>query len=62
MLSFFTFILSVLGLASLAHTKSSAGDSMLVVVEPTHRDNFTIFFNGLKGKLVCSSFGCLVVI
>jgi hypothetical protein len=62
MVSFFTCFLAILGLAGLADAKSSAGNSMLVIVETTHQDNFTRFFNGLKGKLeVCSSLLCCTV-
>ncbi len=38
------------GLASLVTAKSSSGDSVLVVVEPKRQDDFSIFFQGLKGK------------
>ena len=45
------------GLVALANSKSSAGDSVLVVVEPNHRDNYSIFFDGLKGELPRVVFG-----
>lgn len=38
------------GLASLVTAKSSSGDSVLVVVEPKRQDDFSIFFQGLKGE------------
>ena len=45
------------GLVALVNSKSSAGDSVLVVVEPNHRDNYSIFFDGLKGELPRVIFG-----
>jgi oligosaccharyltransferase complex subunit beta len=43
------FILAA-GLASLVSAKSSTGNSVLVVVEPKRQDDFSIFFEGLKGE------------
>lgn len=45
---FSTWALALLGLAASAYTKSSTGNSVLVVLEPTlDKDNYSIFFNGL---------------
>ncbi|KAK7688944.1 hypothetical protein QCA50_007635 [Cerrena zonata] len=44
-------LLLVLGLASWATAKSSTGDSVLVILEPKlDKDNFSIFFDGLREK------------
>jgi oligosaccharyltransferase complex subunit beta len=51
MLSFYTFVLFFLSLSGLLHAKSSEGDSVLVVVEETHKKDFSIFFDDLKGVL-----------
>ncbi|KIJ94542.1 hypothetical protein K443DRAFT_110260 [Laccaria amethystina LaAM-08-1] len=48
MLSFRGLFWLLSGLVALVNSKSSAGDSVLVVVEPNHRDNYSIFFDGLK--------------
>jgi len=48
MLLFRSLLFVVTGLASVLHAKSSAGNSVLVVVEPKQQDNYSIFFNGLK--------------
>jgi len=37
------------GLATFANAKSSSGDSVLVVVDPKRQDDYSIFFEGLKG-------------
>ncbi|KAJ8454128.1 hypothetical protein ONZ45_g19425 [Pleurotus djamor] len=40
-----------LSLAALAHARSSTGDSVLVVLEPSlEQDNFSVFFNGLRER------------
>jgi len=39
------------GIASIVNAKSSTGNSVLVVVEPKRQDDFSIFFDGLKGVL-----------
>lgn len=57
MLSFRGVFWLLSGLVALANSKSSAGDSVLVVVEPNHRDNYSIFFDGLKGELPRVVFG-----
>ena len=50
--------LLVLGIASLASSKSSKGDSVLVILDPKlHQDNYSIFFNGLRGKHSSTNFG-----
>jgi oligosaccharyltransferase complex subunit beta len=36
-------------LASWVDAKSSTGNSVLVVVEPNRKDDFSIFFDGLQG-------------
>ncbi|CAL1703321.1 unnamed protein product [Somion occarium] len=44
-------LLLVLGLVSWATAKSSTGDSVLVILEPNlDKDNFSIFFDGLREK------------
>ncbi|KAJ7634147.1 oligosaccharyl transferase beta subunit [Mycena polygramma] len=48
MLSFCTFVLFFLSLSGLLHAKSSGGDSVLVVVEESHKKDFSIFFDNLK--------------
>ena len=48
MFSLRTLLILVAGLASYVYAKSSTGNSVLVVVEPKHKDNFSIFFDGLK--------------
>ncbi|KAJ7812858.1 oligosaccharyl transferase beta subunit [Mycena leptocephala] len=50
MLSFYTFVLFFLSLSGLLHAKSSEGDSVLVVVEETHKKDFSIFFDDLKAQ------------
>ncbi|KAL6308693.1 dolichyl-diphosphooligosaccharide-protein glycosyltransferase [Sparassis latifolia] len=51
MLSLWTLLVSIIGIAALAQGKSSTGDSILVVLEPSlKRDNFSIFFNGLEDR------------
>lgn len=47
-----SLLLPLLGLAaSLVAAKSSAGDSVLVVLDPIYkRDNFSVFFDGLEGE------------
>ncbi|KAI0081438.1 dolichyl-diphosphooligosaccharide-protein glycosyltransferase [Panus rudis PR-1116 ss-1] len=43
--------LLLLGLASFVSSRSSTGDSVLVILEPRlDKDNFSIFFNGLRDK------------
>jgi hypothetical protein len=39
------------GLASYVNAKSSTGNSVLVLVEPKRRDDFSIFFDGLESEL-----------
>jgi hypothetical protein len=39
-----------LALLSFAKAKSSIGSSLLVVVEPNRKDDFSIFFDDLRGK------------
>jgi len=47
MISLWTLFLSVL---TLSLAKSSTGDSVLVILDPNlQKDNFSIFFNNLKG-------------
>lgn len=36
-------------LAGLVNARSSTGNSVLVVVDPSRKDDFSIFFDGLKG-------------
>jgi oligosaccharyltransferase complex subunit beta len=48
MFSLRTLLVLAAGLASYVNAKSSTGNSVLVVVEPKHQDNFSIFFEGLK--------------
>jgi hypothetical protein len=57
MLSFRGVFCLLSGLVAFVNSKSSAGDSVLVVVEPNHRDNYSIFFDGLKGELPRVVFG-----
>jgi hypothetical protein len=47
-------IVLALGLVSLVQAKSSTGNSVLVVVEPKRQDDFSIFFEGLKGACILS--------
>lgn len=42
-------VLFGIGFASWVSAKSSLGNSVLVVVEPNRKDDFSIFFDGLKG-------------
>ncbi|KAF8162783.1 oligosaccharyl transferase beta subunit [Crassisporium funariophilum] len=50
MFSFRKLLFLAAGLASLVNAKSSTGNSVLVVVEPKRRDDFSIFFDGLKDQ------------
>ncbi|KAJ7281774.1 oligosaccharyl transferase beta subunit [Mycena rebaudengoi] len=50
MLSLSTFVLFFLSLSGFLHAKSSEGDSVLVIVEPAYRKDFSIFFDGLKAQ------------
>lgn len=50
MFSLRRFLVLVAGIASCVNAKSSTGNSVLVVVEPKHQDDFSIFFDGLKGE------------
>ncbi|KAK7449722.1 oligosaccharyl transferase glycoprotein complex, beta subunit [Stygiomarasmius scandens] len=50
MLSFYTFILLIFGLASVLDAKSSSGNSVLVILDPARRPDYSIFFNGLQEK------------
>lgn len=43
-------------LASWVNAKSSTGNSVLVVVEPNRKDDFSIFFDGLKGVFAYISY------
>ena len=43
-------VLLGIAFASWASAKSSSGNSVLVVVEPNRKDDFSIFFDGLKGE------------
>lgn len=45
----FRSLFCAIGLAGVVYAKSSKGDSVLVVVEPKQQDNYSIFFNGLRG-------------
>ncbi|KAG6819687.1 hypothetical protein H0H93_009599 [Arthromyces matolae] len=40
----------VASFASCLYAKSSTGDSVLVIVEPSKQDNYSLFFNGLKDQ------------
>ena len=52
MLAFRRWCLLALSLANALYVaaKSSTGDSVLVVVDPKKQDDYSIFFNGLKGQ------------
>ncbi|KDQ59693.1 hypothetical protein JAAARDRAFT_175179 [Jaapia argillacea MUCL 33604] len=51
MVSICSLLVSLLSLALLSLAKSSTGDSVLVVLEPTlDQANFSVFFDGLKKK------------
>ncbi len=51
MRNLFSLAVSLLGLASLCQAKSSAGDSVLVLLEPQlERKSFSTFFDGLEGE------------
>jgi oligosaccharyltransferase complex subunit beta len=45
----FRSLLCAISFAGVVYTKSSKGDSVLVVVEPKQQDSYSIFFNGLRG-------------
>jgi len=62
MLSFYTFILLIFGLASVLDAKSSSGNSVLVILDPARRPDYSIFFNGLQGGLCDWSLACFRVI
>jgi oligosaccharyltransferase complex subunit beta len=51
----FTFILLVISSVLLVDARSSTGGSVLVLVDPSKRDDYSIFFDGLKGT--CGFFG-----
>jgi oligosaccharyltransferase complex subunit beta len=42
---------------SVVNARSSSGDSVLVVIEPKQQDDYSIFFDGLKGLQRCLRFG-----
>lgn len=46
LLPFFTLVLAVCGIID---AKSSTGDSVLVIVDPAQKNDYSIFFDGLKG-------------
>ena len=50
MFSLRRLITLAVGLASLVSAKSSTGNSVLVVVEPKRQDDFSIFYDGLRGE------------
>jgi oligosaccharyltransferase complex subunit beta len=50
MFAFSRLLLAAVGLASLVSAKSSTGNSVLVVVDPKRQDDFSIFYEGLKGQ------------
>ncbi|TFK34877.1 oligosaccharyl transferase beta subunit [Crucibulum laeve] len=50
MLSFRRIFLLIAAVTSAVSAKSSTGDSVLVVVEPSRQNDYSIFFNGLKEK------------
>ncbi|KAG6918588.1 hypothetical protein DXG01_013390 [Tephrocybe rancida] len=45
-----SLFLLVAGLAAGLNAKSSTGDSVLVIVEPKQQDNYSLFFNSLRGQ------------
>jgi oligosaccharyltransferase complex subunit beta len=46
-----TLLVSLLSLAAPLYAKSSTGDSVLVVLEPSlKRDDFSTFFSNLEGE------------
>ena len=56
MVSFRSLTLLLAGLASGLYAKSSTGDTVLVIVEPKKRAEYSLFFGGLKGGqalLIC---------
>jgi oligosaccharyltransferase complex subunit beta len=48
MFSFKRLVLLGAAFAGWVNAKSSTGNSVLVVVEPNRKDDFSIFFDGLK--------------
>ncbi|KAK7030631.1 oligosaccharyl transferase beta subunit [Favolaschia claudopus] len=48
MLSLYTFLLFFLSLSGLLHAKSSDGDSVLILVEESHKKDFSLFYEDLK--------------
>ncbi|KAJ7577529.1 oligosaccharyl transferase beta subunit [Mycena floridula] len=50
MLRFLSFVALLLSLASLLDAKSSTGDSVLVVVDPKQKNDYSIFFDGLTAN------------
>ncbi|KAF5372921.1 hypothetical protein D9758_001481 [Tetrapyrgos nigripes] len=50
MLSLYTFILLIFGLAVVLDAKSSSGNSVLVILDPARRPDYSIFFDGLQEK------------
>lgn len=50
MFSLRRLLILAVGLTSCVNAKSSTGNSVLVVVEPKRQDDFSIFFDGLKGE------------
>jgi len=52
MLSLKRLVLLGVALASWVNARSSTGNSVLVVVEPSRKNDFSIFFDGLQGVLL----------
>lgn len=50
MLSLRSLVFLLAALASGLYAKSSTGNSVLVIVEPKKQDDYSLFFNGLKGS------------
>ncbi|KXN91992.1 Dolichyl-diphosphooligosaccharide--protein glycosyltransferase 48 kDa subunit [Leucoagaricus sp. SymC.cos] len=50
MVAFKRLVWLAVALASSVYAKSSAGDSVLVIVEPKKQDDYTIFFDGLRDR------------
>ena len=54
LLSLGAIFFSVVSLLCAVQAKSSTGNSVLVVLQPSlKRDNFTIFFDNLESELEC---------
>lgn len=50
MIIFKKLIWLAITLVSSIHAKSSTGDSVLVIVESKKQNDYSIFFDGLRGK------------